>query len=198
VLARRPAREPGHAVAPEDRADGRAADAVAQLDELAVYTQVAPGGVLVGEAQDERLEVAADGWSPAGAATAEGPLAADQLPVPLEHHLRREEHKAPPPRRAGAAGVPLQGGGHDREGELLPARGAHAAGLGALQDAELVPQEEDLEVSLARVASCEGGEIEQPGEQRRQQAVDHETGRSFPDRRRARQVERGTCRTAPG
>ena len=102
--------------------------------------------------------------------------------VPLEHGLRGEEDRALPPRRAGATGVPLQRCDQDREGELLPARRAHEAALAALQGAQLVPQEEDLDLQLPRVASPMRGQVKKSCEQGRQHAVDHERWRSFPER----------------
>jgi hypothetical protein len=166
-------------VAPEDGADGRASGAAAELGQLPVDAEVAPGGVLLSQAEDERLDVGRDGRPSAHATAAERPRAPDQLAVPAQDGLGREEHQALPPRRAGAVGVPPERGDHDREGQLLPARRAYSAGLGAVQDVELVAQQEDLELPLPRIASSMHGEVEQPGEQGRQHAVEHETGRSF-------------------
>ena len=61
-------------------------------------------------------------------------------------------------------GVPLERGDQHRKGEFLPARGAYTAGLGAVQDAELVTQEEDLEFQCPCVASSEGAKVKLQGE----------------------------------
>jgi hypothetical protein len=168
-----------HAVAPEDGADGRASCAVAELDQLPLDPEIAPGGVLLSQADDERIDVGRDGRPPARTTAAERPRATDQLAVPAQDGLGREEHQALPPRRAGAVGVPPERSDHDRESQLLPARRAYSAGLGAVQDAELVAQQEDLELLLPRIASSTHGEVEQPRWQGRQHAVDHETSHSF-------------------
>jgi hypothetical protein len=165
-------------VAPEDRADGRAPNAVALLGELPVDPEVDPGRILLGEPEAKGLDLHGDAWPPS-LATTERPWATDQVAVPPEHGFQREQHQALPPCRTSAMGVPPEHGDHDHESRLLPARWAHAAALGAMQDAELRARQEDLERLRPSVAASMHGEVEPAGEQRRRHAGDHQTGCSF-------------------
>ena len=126
--------------------------------------KVAPGGILLGKPEDEGLDIRRDAWPPAPAATAERPLASDQLTMPREDGLRREERQALPPLRASAMGMLPELGDQHRKGEFLPARGTYPARLGPVQDAKLVAQEEDLEFQGPYVAPSAGAKVKQQGE----------------------------------
>jgi hypothetical protein len=66
----------------EDIADRRAADAQAQLPELAMDPTVSPPRVLARQPQDQRLEVGADVRPAAAWSLREGPLPAHQVAMP--------------------------------------------------------------------------------------------------------------------
>jgi hypothetical protein len=64
-------------------------------------------------------------------------------------------------------------GGEDSQRPLVPAREARRAGLPPLQQAQLVPQQGDLEVFLARGSSSGGDEVRQEAERLCQHEPDH-------------------------
>jgi hypothetical protein len=64
----------------EDPADGRRADVVAEFEEFALDTLVAPGLVLAGHPLDERGDGRGEGW--ATGLVRVGPLLGDQPLVP--------------------------------------------------------------------------------------------------------------------
>jgi hypothetical protein len=68
-----------HGVPPENRADRRAPDGVAELDQLAVDPGVPPARVLARKPDDERRERRVGGPSPGAATAPEGPVLATAL-----------------------------------------------------------------------------------------------------------------------
>ncbi len=140
----------GHAPSLEDVPDGGTSDGEAQLGELAVDATVAPARVLARQAHDQRLELGRDGRSARGAPAREGPLAADEVAVPPQHRLGADHQHAPtqPDLPPGHRARQLRR--QDGQGKLLPAREPWGSGLPPLQEAELVAQQDDLQVLLVR------------------------------------------------
>jgi len=134
-------------VAAKRRTDRGGRDPHAEAEELAVDALVAPPGILVGEADDQLLDVAVQEW-PAGLAVRVGPGTGDQSSVPAQQGLGRDEEARPAGSRKHAADRGQQG----PVGALEPGSWGLAAEHG-----ELVAQDEDLQV-LGGVAAGEQGE----------------------------------------
>ena len=92
-----PARRRGgsEAVAAKDVGDASLRHRNAELLQLADDAQVAPPGVLPGEAHDQLDGLVGKGW-PAGPAVRVGPASADQSAMPAEDRLGRNEERRPP------------------------------------------------------------------------------------------------------
>ncbi len=108
-------------VALEHIADGRAADGVAELAQLAMDPAVAPPPVLGGEPQDQGLEFGRQRWPPRRAGPRARPFPAHQVAMPPQDRLGLEQDQAAPERAASGA-EPGELGRQDGQGELLPAR----------------------------------------------------------------------------
>ena len=106
----------------ENGADGGVTEAVAKLDELASDALVAPAGVPPRQSHDEGLDLGGDGWAAARLRVPDGPLAADQLTMPLQYGLRLEQEQDRVQAGAWAGGQVRELGRQHGEGELLPAR----------------------------------------------------------------------------
>jgi len=84
------------AVAAEDLPDAGRRQFHSQPGQLPVDTPVAPGRVLLGQAEDEGKCGCGGSWS-AGASVRVGPVPAHHVPVPAKEGLRSEEELRPTP-----------------------------------------------------------------------------------------------------
>ena len=136
-----------HAVPPQDGADRRAPDGVAELGQLALDAGRSPSaGSRAPAAGSAPRSSASMGRRPAGVRRAEGPLAPHELAMPAQHRLRRDQHAGSGTSAGASPAVSRRSLRHQqRQGQPLPAREARAR-LPALQHAELVPQHHDLEI----------------------------------------------------
>ena len=69
----------------QDLPHGAGSDAMAQADQFALHTPVAPGGVLARHADDELLDRRSGGWTPGSAACGVVPFPRDKLAMPGQH-----------------------------------------------------------------------------------------------------------------
>lgn len=65
------------ALPPEDGPDGRVTEEVPQLGQLALDAAIAPPGVVLGQPEDEHLDLVDDGRAAARVVAAERPFGAD-------------------------------------------------------------------------------------------------------------------------
>ncbi len=75
----------------EDRPHGQAADGVAPLGQFPLDTAIAPAGILLCQLEDETLDLGRDRRAATGRGASAGPLAPDQLAVPLEDRVWPEQ-----------------------------------------------------------------------------------------------------------
>jgi hypothetical protein len=123
-------------VAAQRRADRGRRDPYAEAQQLALDALVAPDGVLLGQPDDQALDVLVQWW-PAGLAVRGGPGVGDQPPMPAQQRLGLDEEARPAGSRQDAA---------DRS-EQRPVGGLQPGSWGlAAEDGELVAQHQDLEV----------------------------------------------------
>ena len=164
-VAASPALRGGRDVVPlEDVADGRAAEGVAQLAQLAVDPAVAPAPVLGGEPQDQGFQLGGHGWSASRARPRERPFPAHEVAVPAQHGRGLAQHQAAP-ERAAPGDQAGELGDQDGQGELLPAREPRRTPALPLQDAQLVAEQRDLEVFLVRRSPPARDQIDQERDQ---------------------------------
>jgi hypothetical protein len=131
--------EPGRL---QDPPDGRGSHLNGELADLALDPWVPPSRILPSQPHDEGSDLRIDGWS-AGPAVRVGPLPLDQLAVPAEQSLRRDQERRP----AFAGEGPGQSGKHG------PVEGPEPRPTDLpSQDRQLVTKDQDLEV-LGPVAS---------------------------------------------
>ncbi len=164
-----------HAVPPEHVADRGAPARVAELAQFALEAAVAPPRVLPRQLQEQLLDLVGEGRATAGLVTPAGPLATDQLAVPLQDGLRLEQQDAVVQSRPRAGGHVQQLAGQGREGELLPAGEAGRRAL-ALEQAHLVRQQEDLQVLVAVGPTPDADEVDEE----RHEMHEHEPAHEVP------------------
>ena len=172
-----------HLPALEEVADGGAAHRVAQLGEFAVDARVAPPWVLRGQAEDQLDYRRAGGWAARAGLGPERPPA-DEVPMPAEDGLRPDEQQARVQAGTRAAAPAREAGGEHRQGQLLPAREPRRPGLRALEDSQLPPQQQDLDI-LALVRPHEqAAEVQEHPDELSEHREDHHTSaRTTADRR---------------
>src|SRR3712207_2854122 len=108
----------------KDIPDGGTSDGEAELGELAVDAAVAPARVLPRQAHDECFELRRDRRSATGTSAREGPFAADELAMPLQHRLRPEQQDELTQPAVWATGEVRGLRRQNRQGQLLPPREA--------------------------------------------------------------------------
>jgi hypothetical protein len=118
----------------EDPADRRGADAVAELEQLALDSLVSPVRVLRRHPYNQRGEHAVDRWATRPRV---GPLLANEAAMPAQDRVRGDQAMA-----AQCSGQPPNEGG-----EHGPVRPVQAwSRIGAAKHGDLVPQHEELDV----------------------------------------------------
>jgi hypothetical protein len=119
----------------QDPADGACAEAVPETEQFALDATVAPGGILLRQAQHELTDLAADGW--ATGLVWVGPLPSNQATVPGQQRgLGNNPMQTPP------MGEQAGQGGEDRT--IRP--GGTSSGDLTAQHRDLVAHDEDLDV----------------------------------------------------
>jgi len=119
----------------EDPPDGGGSHTDPELAELALDPWVALSGVLPGHPNDEFADLGIDG-RPAGSPPGVGPLPADQLPVPPEQRLGRDQERRP--------ALAREGPGQGREYRAVKGSEARAPDLPS-QDLQLLAEDHDLD-----------------------------------------------------
>jgi hypothetical protein len=109
---------------------------MAEADQLALDSSVAPAGILAGHPQHQRSDRRRGGWS-AWSSVRVGPAAGDELGVPAQQGSGR--HQPQLAQRGGQQ--PAQCAKHGAVGP-----GQRWAGVGAAQHGDLVTQHQDLDV----------------------------------------------------
>ena len=123
------------AVALQDPPDRRGADAVAELEQLALDPHVSPARVLPRHPHHQGGEDVVDRW-PSGPVRV-GPSSADEAAMPAQDRVRGDQ----------AMATQCSGQPPDEGGEHGPVRPVHARSwVGAAQDGDLVAQHEELDV----------------------------------------------------
>jgi hypothetical protein len=158
---------------------------------------VAPAGVLLGQSQEQLLDRGRDGRAAAGIVAPGGPLGAHQLAVPLEDCAGPAEQDGVLQPRPRAGGQARQLGGESREGELLPA-GEPRRRAGALQQAHLLLQEEDLEVLVVVGTPPGSDQVDEKRHEVREHQPAHANPPSTPDHRPAARPAARTAIKASG
>jgi hypothetical protein len=131
----------------QDEADRRCRDPHPHAQQLALDALVAPTGILLGEADDQLLEVLVERGSPR-ATTGVGPGARDEAAVPAQQGLWLDQEAGP----AGSGQDAADGG------EQGPVGGFELGPWSlAAEHGELVAQDEDLKI-LGGIAAGEQGE----------------------------------------
>jgi hypothetical protein len=133
-------------VPPQHRADGGGRDLDAKLLELALDALVAPAGVLLGQADDQLLDVLVQRWS--SGLVRVGPGTGDEASVPAQQRLWPDEETRP-------AGSGQDAADNSEQGSVGGLQ--HGSWCLAAQHGELVAQDEDLQL-LGGVATDERGE----------------------------------------
>ncbi len=155
-------------VALEDSADRRGADAVAELEQLALDPLVSPVRVLRRHPYDQCGEHGADRWTTGPVRV--GPSSAYEAPMPAQDRVRAYQAMA-----AQCPGQPP-----DECCEHGPVRPVQAwSGVGAAEDGHLVAQHEQFDVLGGGRAGHQEDQPEHPMEEQIQQPQRH-GGRSCP------------------
>ena len=119
----------------QDPPDRRGADAVAELEQLALDPQVSPARVLPRHPHHQGGEDVVDRW-PSGPVRV-GPSSADEAAMPAQDRVRGDQ----------AMATQRSGQPPDEGGEHGPVRPVQAwSWVGAAQDGDLVAQHEELDV----------------------------------------------------
>ena len=137
---------------------------MAESDQLAVNSSVAPAGILAGHPQHQVPDRRCGGWS-AWSSVRVGPAAGDELGVPAQQGSGRDQ-----PQLAQRGGQqPAERAEHRTVGP-----GQCWSGVGAAQHGDLVAQREDLGV----LGGVGAGEQRQPGQHANEHQVDESEGHS--------------------
>ena len=145
-------------------ADGRAADVMSELAQLALDLAVAPSWVLLRQPQDQGLEFGTRWRTAPQRSFLEGPFSTTELAVPFEQCLRFEQENnltKPSTSRGRHRG---QLSSQDDQGELLPAGNAWRAWLFALENAELLAEEQEFDILVMVSLSAQSDEVEEERE----------------------------------
>jgi hypothetical protein len=102
-------------VAAQGRADRGRRGLHAKLLKLTFDALVSPAGVLLGQADDQLLDILVERWPPLSPASV-GPGAGDEVAVPAQERLRLHEEARP----AGPRQCPADGGKEGAVGGLKP------------------------------------------------------------------------------
>src|SRR6266568_639498 len=154
----------------EDPPDGRGAHPDPQLAKLATDPRVPPPRVLPCETSNQGPHLRID-WRPAGPAPRVGPLPSHEFAVPAHQGLRRDQERRP--------AVSRQGPGERGQQRAVEVPEPWSADL-PTEDAELVTQDQDLEVLrsiLARTLTAPAREASEdrecePGQHGRRDGTD--------------------------
>ena len=144
---------------------------MAQLVQLPLDAAMPPARILPRQAQDERLHLGGDGGPTTPLRPPVGPLASDQLAVPLQHRVRLEQEEVLLELAPRADGQPGERGGQDGQGQPLAARQPGRAL--ALQQTHLVPQHENLEVLVAVAWSSARDQVDEERHEMREHEPEH-------------------------
>jgi hypothetical protein len=119
----------------QDAPDGRGADAVAELEQLALPPHISPARVLARHPHHQSNDDLVDRW--ASGPVRVGPSAAHEAAMPAQDRVGGDQAMT-----TQRSGQPL-----DERGEHGPVRPVQARSwIGAPQDSDLVPQHEELDV----------------------------------------------------
>lgn len=110
---------------------------------------IAPPWVLSGQADDQGFKVHCDSRPSRSCLALKRPLTAHQLPMPPQHGFRREQNEALTEQSARVLGPMDEFRDEKNQRQFLPPGEAWWAGLFPLQDAKLIPQQEDLQIFFA-------------------------------------------------
>jgi hypothetical protein len=147
-------------------ADHRRRDAHAKVEQLALDALVTPARVLPGQADDQLLDSLVQRW-PAGLAMRVGPRPGDQPPLPAQQRLGRDEEARP----AGAGQHAADCGEQRPVGGLEPGRGTSA-----VQDGELLAQDQDLQILGGVTASEQHQQLDGPAQRQVGSFEEHQGG----------------------
>ena len=160
---RRSSRSGRDVVTAEQVADAGGGNLMAELEQFAADTHVAPARVLPGQPQHQ-LPALSRQWRPPGtAAAAEGGRAAvDQGAVPAQDGgwLHQEQ---------GVGGQPTAERGQDQAIGLPPARSSG----GASKDEQLFAEDEEFEIAIGARSTADDYEIDQQAEQGIEESQEH-------------------------
>jgi hypothetical protein len=157
----------------EDIPHGREPNVVAELAQFTLQLAIAPRRVLLHQAEDQGFTLRADGRPAAERPIPEGPLSTDQLAVPCEQGLRFEQQDKLAQPGAGAGRHHRQFTDKDNQGKFLPTGNARWVGLLALEDAQLLAEQQDLEILVMVGLANDSDEIEQERQDKLQEKEHH-------------------------
>ena len=126
----------------EDIADRGTPDIVAKF---AFQLSVAPCRVFLRQAQNERDTFGTDRWSAQWYLLGKGPFPPHKLAMPLQERVGLDQEDDLTESSVRLRTHRGEFADEDEEGEFLPSRNARRMRLFALEDAELVTQEQDFE-----------------------------------------------------
>jgi hypothetical protein len=133
----------------QNGSNGRAPNLKTQFEQFALEFARAPPWVLSGQAYDQRFEFRRDPRPAYSWLALKSPLAAHELPMPPQHGFRREQNEALTEQSARVLGPMDEFRDEKNQRQFLPPGEAWWAGLFPLQDAKLIPQQEDLQIFFA-------------------------------------------------
>lgn len=142
-------------------ADRRAPDVVSEFAELALQLAVAPTWIFLRQAENQRFKLKTRGWSAQSGLLLDGPFPPYKLAVPLQQRVGLEEENNLTEAAASAEGQSRQFAGKNNQGVFLPSRNPLSVRLFALENPELLPQENDFDILVMLTSTTHPDEVEQ-------------------------------------
>jgi len=160
----RSSRRRAEPLGPEHSPDGGCAHPDAHLAQLALDANVAPAGVLPGQAQDDFTDLGVDWRTAELLSPSVGPLPPHKLSVPAKERLRRDHERGP-----AVAGQEPTG----RREECSVGRAKVRTPDLPAQDAQLVTQDRDLDLLGGDGRTSATASTDQPAEHEIEDGPDH-------------------------
>ncbi len=113
------------------------------------------------------------GGRPSGAFFVKVHFSPNKLAVPLQQRVRFEQEDDLTEAAAGAGGQSRQFAGEDNHREFVPAGNVWCVGMLALQNAELLPQKQNLDIFVMLSPTTQPDEVEQQRERVREKKEKH-------------------------
>jgi hypothetical protein len=122
---------------------------VTEFEQLALQFAVAPGRVLLRQPQEQLLDLGVRSWAARLAPVNDGRFTADQRAVPFKQGIRLEEegHLVQAVMTDALEGGEF--GSKDSQGQLIPARNPRLVWLLALENTQLLAEQQDFEIFVA-------------------------------------------------